>query len=92
MPWNYENLWQKAKTYFERGFNENRNSELFRLWFSLGLELLARATLANIHSSLLADPQQGDNILHACGYPSGKKNTKIGTYWYSVKKMYCYHS
>jgi transcription elongation factor Elf1 len=76
MPWNYENLWQKAKTYFERGFNEDRNSELFRIWSSLGLELLARTTLANIHSSLLADPQQGDNILHACGYPSGKKTPK----------------
>lgn len=73
MPWNYENLWQKAKTYFERGFNEDRTSELFGIWSSLGLELLARATLANIHPTLLADPQQGDNIMHACGYPQGKK-------------------
>jgi len=76
MPWNYDNLWNKAKKYFERGFNEDRNTELFNLWSSLGLELLARATLAKIHPSLLADPQQGDNILHACGYPSGKKEPR----------------
>ncbi|MDY6951984.1 MAG: hypothetical protein SWE60_10755 [Thermodesulfobacteriota bacterium] len=76
MPWNYDNLWEKTRKYLERGFSEDRSSELFALWSWLGLEMLARATLANIHSSLLADPQQGDNILHACGYPSGKHPPK----------------
>lgn len=76
MPWNYDNLWKKAKKYFERSFNSDRRSEQFPLWSFLGLELLARATMAKIHPTLLADPQQGDNILHACGYPTGKKPPK----------------
>lgn len=76
MPWKYDSLWGKTKEYLERGFSEDRRSALFPLWSSLGLEFLARATLANIHPSLLADPQQGDNILHACGYPSGKNPPK----------------
>lgn len=75
MSWNFEDLWNKAILYMERGFASSRESDLFPFWNTLGLELLARATLAKIHPSLLADPQQGENILYACGFP-GKNPPK----------------
>lgn len=76
MLWNYDNLWEKAKKYFEKGLNSDRRSDQFPLWSFLGLELLARATMAKIHPTLLADPKCSNNILHACGYPTGKKPPK----------------
>lgn len=70
MSWNTDDLWQKARLYFSRAFSVDREDPLFPLWSSLALELAARAVLAKVHPVLLADPQQGENILHACGYPS----------------------
>jgi len=72
MSWNHENLWTKAALYYQRAFSEDRESELFSLWACLGLDLLARASIAKIHPALLADPQQPENIFFAFGYPSGK--------------------
>lgn len=72
MPWNYENLWEKAKKYFDKGLKEGPNSEYFELWLSLGLELLARATLAKIHPSLLAGQEDDKNFLHAWGFHKKK--------------------
>lgn len=46
---------------------EDREGPMFPFWASLALEFLARATLAKVHPALLADPQDGDNILYACG-------------------------
>ena len=79
MPWSHLNLWNKSKTYLKRGFSEKRESDLFYLWLSLGLELLGRATLAEIHPTLLADPQtqKGDNLLYALGFPSGKSPKSV---------------
>lgn len=70
MIWKSDDLWQKAKLYFCRAYAVNREDPLFPLWSSLALELLARAALAGVHPVLLADPQQGENILYACGFPS----------------------
>jgi hypothetical protein len=54
----------------------------YGLWSALGLELLARAALANISPVLLADPQNWRNTMHALGRaPTTKKFTpaSIGT-------------
>jgi hypothetical protein len=70
MSWKSEDLWQKARLYFARAFSIDREDSLFPLWSSLALELTARSALAKVHPALLADPQQGENVLYACGYPS----------------------
>jgi hypothetical protein len=70
MSWKSEDLWNKACLYFSRAFEVDREDPLFPLWSSLGLELLARAAVAKVHPVLLADPQQGENLLYACGFPS----------------------
>lgn len=66
--WSSDALWNKAKLYIERAFTGDRNSELFPFFAAIGLEFLARAALARVHPSLLADPQDGNNILYAFGY------------------------
>ncbi len=68
--WSCEGLWQKAKLYAERALEADRESTLFPMWAAFALEFVARAALANVHPVLLADPQDGKNILHACGYPA----------------------
>lgn len=70
MSWKTDDLWQKARLYFARAFSVDREDPLFPLWSSIALELTARAAVAKVHPALLADPQQGENILYACGYPS----------------------
>jgi hypothetical protein len=68
MSWEQGALLAKARLFVERGMEGDRDSALVPFWCSLSLELLARATLASVHPVLLADPQQGENILHAFGY------------------------
>lgn len=70
MIWQPDLLWRKARLYMERAFAEHPESDLCIFWASLGLEFLARYTLASVHPSLLADPQDGSNILYACGFPA----------------------
>lgn len=70
MIWDTNLLWKKAKLYMERAFAEDAESELCIFWASLGLEFLARCALAGVHPCLLADPQDGGNLLYACGYPT----------------------
>jgi hypothetical protein len=66
MSWERDTLWAKARLFFERAFNEPRESPLFCLWCSLGLELLARAALASVSPTLLAEPdQEHKHLLHA---------------------------
>jgi hypothetical protein len=72
MSWKSEDLWKKACLYYSRAFEHDREDPLFPLWSSIGLEFLARAALAKVHPSLLADPMQGENVLYACGFPSAK--------------------
>jgi hypothetical protein len=68
--WSSDALWNKAKLYIGRAFTGDRDSEAFPFFAAIGLEFLARAALAHVHPSLLADPQDGNNILYGFGYPA----------------------
>jgi hypothetical protein len=63
MSWERDPLWAKARLFFERAFNESRDDELFGFWCSLGLELLARAALASVSPTLLAEPDPNHKYL-----------------------------
>lgn len=65
--WNHESLLSKAQLCFARASREDRGSSVFGMWMGFGVEHLARAALAAIHPALLADPQDGKNILYAFG-------------------------
>lgn len=66
MSWERDPLWAKARLFFERAFAESRDEPAFGLWCSLGLELLARAALASISPTLLAQPDNEHKyLLHA---------------------------
>lgn len=67
MDWSSESLYNKARLYAQRAHDEPVESALFGFWMSLSLELLARASLAQIHPVLLADPKEQDNIHYAFG-------------------------
>ena len=68
MSWKREPLWSKSKLFFEKAFDEDKEEFHFGLWCSMGLELLARAAIANISPTLLAEPGRDQkNILHALG-------------------------
>jgi hypothetical protein len=63
MSWERDPLWAKARLFFERAFNEVDDNELFGLWCSFGLELLARAAIASISPTLLAEPDPDHKFL-----------------------------
>jgi hypothetical protein len=75
--WSSDTLWNKGKLYIERAFEQDRRSDLFPFYASLGLEFLARASLAAVHPALLADPQDGNNILYAFGFPATARPVTI---------------
>jgi hypothetical protein len=56
MSWEFDPLFTKSKLFFERAFSHREDDLLFGLWCSLGLELLARAALASVSPTLLAEP------------------------------------
>lgn len=73
MSWERDPLWAKARLFFERAFNESRDDPAFGLWCSLGLELLARAALASVSPTLLAEPDNDHkHLLHALGRGSDR--------------------
>jgi len=66
MSWERDPLWAKARLFFGRAFNTQRDDPAFGLWCSIGLELLARAALASVSPSLLAQPDPAQKyLLHA---------------------------
>ena len=68
MNWSKDALLSKAKLYFTKAFEEEKDSPFFGIFCALGLELLARAALANISPTLLADNANAQgNILYALG-------------------------
>jgi ribosomal protein L37AE/L43A len=68
MIWERDPLWTKAKLFFERAFEQPADDPQYGLWCSLGLELLARAAVASISPTLLAEPdREHKNLLHALG-------------------------
>jgi hypothetical protein len=65
MSWERDPLWAKARLFFGRAVNTPRDDPTFGLWCSLGLELLARAALASVSPTLLAQPDPAQrNLLH----------------------------
>ncbi|MCG7873463.1 MAG: hypothetical protein JAZ11_15340 [Candidatus Thiodiazotropha lotti] len=80
--WSAEALFSKALLFTEQMNSSNADEWKYGLWSSLSLELLARASLANISPALLAEPNNWRNIMHALGNaPTAKKFTpnSIGT-------------
>lgn len=65
MSWERDPLWAKAKLFFQHALNTDRDDPVFGLWCSLGMELLARAALASVSPTLLAQPESNQrNLLH----------------------------
>lgn len=62
-------LYAKSQLYIRRGFRAKGDGEFeeYQLWASLALELLGKAVLANVHPSLVADPQHYESLFAACG-------------------------
>ena len=56
MNWSKDSLLSKAKVFMEKAFQEDKDSPYFGIFSALGLELLARAAVANVHPVLLAEP------------------------------------
>lgn len=81
MSWERDPLWAKARLFFDRAFEQTREDPAFGLWCSLGVEVLARAALASISPTLLAEPDRDHKfLLHALGRGSERTPRKsIGT-------------
>ena len=81
MSWERDPLWAKSKLFFENAFSCPRDEPNFGLWCALGLELLARAAIASVSPTLLAEPDSSQkNLLHALNRGSDRVSRKsIGT-------------
>lgn len=72
MSWQRDALWAKAVLFMSRAISEDREDDAFGLWAAMGLELLARATVAKVSPLLLAEPERDQrNVLHHFGFGSG---------------------
>lgn len=77
MSWEKEPLLAKSKLFFEKAYLEEKESPFFGLWCSMGLELLARSSLASISPTLLAEPdREHQNLLHALNLGSATSQRK----------------
>jgi hypothetical protein len=66
MSWERQPLFTKAKLFFEKASNEDKEEPFFGLWCAMGLELLARSAIAKVSPTLLAEPdREHQNLLHA---------------------------
>lgn len=79
--WSEESLLRKARVYIERAASVEPGTGLEQLWSLMGLELLARAAVANVHPALLADPQDGAHLLYAFGFgePKPPRSVPVAT-------------
>ena len=73
--WSADALFSKAQLYAEVMLSFAHDDWKFTLWSTLSLELLARAALANVSPTLLADSKENwHNIVFSLGYqPTAKK-------------------
>lgn len=71
--WSPEAMFSKALVYVGEMERQSPDDWKHRLWASLSLELLARAALASISPTLVADRKDWHNITHALGHPPTKK-------------------
>lgn len=68
MNWSKDALFQKAKLFFGKAFAEEKDSPFLGIFCTLGLELIARAAVANVSPALLAESSNANaNILYALG-------------------------
>lgn len=78
MSWERDPLIAKAKLFFERAFEGDRDEPTFGLWCSLGLELLARAAVASVSPTLLAFPDKSQkHLLYALNFESSSTPMSI---------------
>lgn len=77
LKWTPEALYSKAVLFASYARAVGSDSPVFGLWSSLSIELLARAALAKIHPSLLADPRDHENILYGFGVPTQREPLSI---------------
>lgn len=81
-PWSEDALFQKAVLYVQHMESTTADDWQFGFWSALSLELLARAALAHISPTLLADTSNWRNLSYALGRePTTKKfsPTSVGT-------------
>jgi len=64
-----EGLLGKSRVYVQRAFRAKEADDLdeYQLWLSLALELLGKAALADIHPSLVVDPNHYESLFAASG-------------------------
>ena len=72
MEWDANNLFSKAQRYFELMYEQATDTWQYALFSSLALELLARATLANVSPAFLTDDDRNEhaNLFYSLGFPS----------------------
>ena len=77
MNWSKDALFSKAKLFMEKAIGEDKDSPYYGIFSALGLELLARAAVANIHPALLAEPDASQkNTLYALGLNDAASSPK----------------
>ena len=80
MSWDRDPLWSKARLFLERASSCSREDPQFGLWCSMGLELLARAAVASVSPTLLAEPDKEQKyLLYALKQGSEKNPKSIAT-------------
>ena len=71
--WSKESLFAKAQLYAEVMFEHQDTNWQFGLWSTFVVEMLVRATIANVSPVLLADSKDWNNLLHALDRPIKKQ-------------------
>ena len=77
MSWERDPLFAKSRLFFGRAFDLPRDDPQFGLWCAFGLELLARAALASVSPTLLAEPDDDHkHLLHSLGRGAERSSGK----------------
>ncbi|AZF48727.1 MULTISPECIES: hypothetical protein [unclassified Pseudomonas] len=71
-------LFAKSRVFAHRALKakDGADNDVFQMWAALALELLAKASLAKIHPSLVVDAVNPNSLLEACGFNT---NTVVRT-------------